>query len=54
MKKKRKKMKVNKKAIKNAAEFFSRIKRIHMLTKKFWNRYDREYKKREKNILIGG
>jgi len=54
MAEKENKTKLSKKEIKNAEEFFKSFHRVRMLNRIFRKKYDKEYKKREKTILIGG
>lgn len=47
-------MKISKKQIKDAEDLFLRLKKNQMLRRTFRKKYEKEYKKKEKLITVGG
>lgn len=47
-------MKLSKKNIEVAKDFVKWIVHINRSKEKFWKKYDKNYKKREKSIFVGG
>jgi len=47
-------LKISKKEMENVEHFFKALHMNQILSKIYRKKYDREYKKREKSILIGG
>jgi len=52
--KKESSLNISKKEMKNAENFIKAIHMNRMLNRIFRKKYDKEYKKRQKSILIGG